>query len=341
MTVLDRTLYVLTPGTVVRVQGESLRLFIEGELKGHMPLHRLGAVVIVGDAMVSSRVLQACTERGIALTYLSRSGRMMARVDAPGSGNVLLRRAHYRAADDPAIAHCLARMFIAGKVRNTRSIYMRFLRETSDPPDALKLLPDQFQQILASLKRSMDIQEVRGLEGAAAKLHFGHIHHLITDGQSPFAVHGRSRRPPRDPFNATLSFVYSLLMSDCSAALAAAGLDPQVGFLHTDRPGRPSLALDLMEEFRPVADRFVLTLINRKELSARDFRSYDGGAVLLRGTGRKSVVSAWVRRKETSLKHPVTGEKLRLGLMPFVQARLLARFLRGDLTDYVPFVSDP
>eukprot|EP01037_Dinobryon_pediforme_P029559 gene29559-33248_t len=283
----------------------------------------------------------ACATAGISLVLLDRAGRFQARIEGPVGGNVLLRRAQYRASDAPDE---IVRSFVLGKIANQRAVLMRGQRDYGEelsPDDRAAL--DAAVERLARLMRRVElggdrIDTLRGAEGEAASLYFGVFDHLIRTPDAPLRWRGRSRRPPLDPVNALLSFLYTLLTHDCRAAAEAVGLDPAVGFLHRDRPGRPSLALDLMEELRPVlADRLALSLINRRQLRAADFETRDGGAVMLTDEARKTVLTAWQERKKDERSHPFLDEKAPLGLVPYLQAQMLARHLRGDLDAYPPW----
>jgi CRISPR-associated protein Cas1 len=282
---------------------------------------------------VSPGVVSLCAEAGVALTYLEESGRLIARIDAPRSGNVLLRREQFRRADRPEACAALARCFVAGKLHNARNMLLRGARETEDDADrsAMESAASRLGQHIADLAGASTCDAVRGHEGDAARVYFDSLPRLIRPARrDSFPMNGRSRRPPLDPVNALLSFAYGLMRNDCIAALTAAGLDPDVGFLHVDRPGRPGLALDLMEEFRTlIADRLVLTLINRQQVVPADFVTRDGGAVELTASGRKALVNAYIARKREEVTHPVTATGVRVGQLPFLQAKLLARCLRG------------
>ncbi|HEX8203310.1 MAG TPA: type I-C CRISPR-associated endonuclease Cas1c [Isosphaeraceae bacterium] len=306
-----------------------------------VPIHRLDAIALFGPVLVSPGLMELCIEAGVTLTYLNDHGRLIARVDAPRSGNVLLRREQFRRADRPEDCVPLARSFVAGKLHNARNALLRAARESKQPADVAEL--NRAASILGGhiedLGRSPSLDSVRGHEGDGARTYFGVMSRMIRRQREHFAMNGRSRRPPLDPVNALLSFTYALMVQDCVAALTAAGLDPDVGFLHGDRPGRPSLALDLVEEFRTlIADRLVLALINRLQVGPNDFVPRDGGAVELTTSGRKTLVQAYVTRKREELTHPLLETPVRVGQLPFIQAKLLARHLRGDSDIYLPCV---
>ena len=338
---LLNTVYVTTEGAALRKDGETLVAEVEGEIKARVPLHMLASVVIFGPILVTPALIGACAGAGITLVLLDRNGRFQARIDGPVSGNVLLRRAQYRASDAPEE---IVRSMILGKVANQRSVLMRSLRDYGpDYSDADRAALDHAALRMAHILRRVELayqtlDQLRGSEGEAANLYFSVFDHLIRSPDAALRWKGRSRRPPLDPMNALLSFLYTLLAHDCRSACESVGLDPAVGFLHRDRPGRPSLALDLMEELRaPLADRLALSLINRRQLRAADFITLEGGAVLLTDDARKLVLTAWQERKKEERIHPFLAEKAPFGLVPWLQAQMLARHLRGDLEAYPPW----
>jgi CRISPR-associated protein Cas1 len=338
---LLNTLYVQTPRAYLHLDHETVKVKVEGEQKLQVPLHHLGAIVCIGDVTVSTFLLHKCSEDGRTVVFLDSGGRFKARVEGPTSGNVVLRRAQHNALSDPARTLALARGYVAAKLQNTRQVLLRGGREASDPTDAtaLQAVAGHIADTIPRLEDAANLDGVRGIEGDAARRYFDVFDRMVREDRVGFAMSGRTRRPPLDRTNALLSFLYTLVTADCSAACEGCGLDPQVGYLHALRPGRPALALDLVEEFRPVlADRLALTLVNRRQLTAADFETRPGGAVNLTETGRKTVVVAYQTRKQEELTHPVTGEKTPLGLVPHVQSRLLARHLRGDIAAYPPFL---
>ncbi|MBL8397306.1 MAG: type I-C CRISPR-associated endonuclease Cas1 [Candidatus Accumulibacter sp.] len=338
---LLNTLYLTTPESYVHLDNNTVRLEIDHQTKLRVPLHHLGAVVCFGQVTVSLPLMHRLAEEGIALVLLDGNGRFKARLEGAVAGNVLLRQAQYRLADDPAFSLKLARNCIAGKVRNCRQVLLRGARESKTAEDAARLArgADDLAASLRALPSAGDLDTLRGMEGEAARQYFATLNHLVRPAaRDVFRMDGRSRRPPRDRVNALLSFLYALLMNDCRSAIEAAGLDPQIGFLHAVRPGRAALALDLMEEFRYLADRLALSLINRGQLNADDFVERAGGAVLLEGDARKTVLVAYQERKQESLSHPLLAESLPFGLLPHVQARLMARTLRGDTGEYIPYL---
>jgi CRISPR-associated protein Cas1 len=337
------TLYVMTPLSYLHLENDTLRVDVERVKKLQVPLHHLGSVVCLGNIMVSPALMHRCADEGISLVLLDAHGRFKARLEGAVSGNILLRQAQHRQANDAAFALNVARAMIAGKLRNARQVLLRGAREAADETDA-KMLTAGATALRASVRNlplANNLDSVRGIEGDAAKVYFSAINGIIRrDARSTFTMDGRSRRPPRDRINALLSFLYSMLMNDCRSALEAVGLDPQLGFLHAVRPGRAALALDLMEEFRAVmADRLVLTLINRGQISAGDFVEREGGAVLLEGDARRAVVVAYQERKQEEITHPLLETKMPIGLLPQIQARLLARHIRGETETYLPFLA--
>lgn len=317
---------------VIQKSGNELR---------RIPLHNLDGIVAFGYAGASPALMGACAERGVALTFLTMHGRFLARVCGAEQGNVLLRKAQYRASDSEKQSAAIARGIITGKLFNSRWVIERARRDYSLRLDTEKL-GHASDLIAASLKRLPDaagLDKIRGIEGEAATVYFSVLDDLILQQKEQFFFRTRNRRPPTDNVNALVSFVYTLLAHDTAAALETVGLDPYVGFLHRDRPGRVSLALDLMEEFRSVlADRFVLTLINTRQISGDGFVRKEDGAVLMDDSARKKVLVAWQEKKQETIKHPLLGEKMEWGLVPYAQALLLARYLRGDLDAYPPFL---
>lgn len=342
---LLNTLYVTQPESYLHLDNDTLRIEIERETRLRVPLHHLSAVVCFGHVLVSPILMHRLADEGKSLVLLDSHGRFKARLEGAVSGNVLLRQAqHGRILFRPASADfCLAvaKSCIAGKLKNCRQVLLRGARETGREDDnaALSVTADEFVRALARLEHAGDLDAVRGIEGDAAKRYFAALGLLVRpEARAAFTPDGRSRRPPRDRMNALLSFLYALLMNDCRSAIESVGLDPQVGFLHAVRPGRAALALDLMEEFRPLlADRLALTLVNRRQIQADDFVERPGGAVSLKDDARKAVVVAYQERKQETLSHPLLETALALGLAPFVQARLLARVVRGDADVYLPF----
>jgi CRISP-associated protein Cas1 len=338
---LLNTLYVTTPESYLHLENDTVRIEVEHETRLRVPLHHVGSIVCFGNVLLSTPLMHRLAESGIGLILLDGHGRFKARLEGPVSGNVLLRRAQFERSGNPAFALEIARCCVAGKIKNARQVLQRGARESKDPADtaALTRAADDLAAALRALPTATDLDSLRGFEGEAARQYFSGLNLVVRpEARDAFQMDGRSRRPPRDRMNALLSFLYSMLMNDCRSAAEAAGLDPQVGFLHTLRPGRAALALDLMEEFRAITDRLALTLINRGQIGAKDFVEREGGAVLLEGDARKAVVVAWQERKQEELSHPLLEQPIPLGVIPLVQARLLARSLRGEMPEYLPFV---
>jgi CRISPR-associated protein Cas1 len=339
---IENTLYVMTQGAYVHLENDTVRIDVEREKRLQVPLHHLGAIVCFGNVLVSPKLMHRCGDDGRALVLLSEHGRFKARLEGPVSGNILLRQAQHARAGSADFCLDTARAMIAGKIRNSRQILLRGAREAANDQDSAVLGggAEQLANAFRRVPHAGDLEVVRGIEGEAAKNYFSALSHLLrADARGVFAMNGRTRRPPRDRMNALLSFLYAMLMNDCRSAVEAAGLDPQLGFLHAVRPGRAALALDLMEELRPwVADRLALTLINRGQIHATDFDELEGGAVLLAEKGRKAVVTAYQERKQEKVTHPLLETPVTIGVIPFLQARFLARTLRGDMAGYLPFV---
>lgn len=339
---LLNTLYVMTDGAYAHVDHDSVLVEAGGETKLRAPKRQLGAIVCFGNVAVSSGLIQQCSMDGRALVFMDRSGRFRARIVGPTTGNVLLRQAQHSALDDRDRTLAIAVSVAAGKIKNSRVILMRGAREAvnADAEAMLRSAVDRCDRALRRLRNAGSLDEVRGQEGDVANGYFQVFQHLVRENTEVFQFSGRNRRPPRDPVNALLSFLYALLTTDCVAALEGVGLDPQVGYLHAIRPGRPALALDLLEELRsPVADRLTLTLINRRQISGGDFESGPGGAVTLNDAGRRKVAVAYQKRKSEEVRHLLLDRMVPVGLVPHVQARLLARHLRADLEHYVPYTT--
>ena len=335
------TLFVTSEDIYLSLDGENVVANREGKAVARYPLHTLSGIVSFSYSGASPALMGACAKRGVSLAFCTPRGRFLARINGETSGNVLLRRTQYRVADDPAPCCRVARMMIFGKVFNARWSIQRTRRDHGlrVDGDTLDVVSGQLKGMLPQIAEETDLGGLRGLEGAAAAAYFGAFDQMILGEKPLFAFSGRSRRPPWDPINALLSFAYSLLTLDCTSALESVGLDAYVGFLHRDRPGRRSLALDLMEELRPcMADRFVLTCVNNRIFGEKDFRQSAGGGVQLTDDARRTFLGRWQERKKEPLTHPFLGEKLPWGMVPYVQALLLARYLRGDLDDYPPFL---
>jgi CRISPR-associated protein Cas1 len=340
---LLNTLYVMTGGSYLHLDNDAVRIEVERDTKLRVPLHHLQAIVTFGDVLTSPALIGRCMQGGIGMTLLDRNGRFRARVEGPVSGNVLLRKAQFEASADPVAALKLARNIVAGKLRNSRVVLQRGAREAKADSDreALNSAVKKFDASLRAAKVAATMDALRGVEGESAHTYFVATNHMIrADMRGEFAMDGRSRRPPRDRLNALLSFLNTVLTHECRSALETVGLDPQVGFLHVLRPGRPALALDLVEEFRSVlADRVALTLVNRGQVKAADFRVTEGGAVLMNDDARRAVSIAWQEKKQETLTHPLLETEVPIGLLPQIQARLLARTLRGETEGYLPFLA--
>jgi CRISPR-associated protein Cas1 len=338
---LLNVLYVQTQGAMLHLDHDTVRVSVEQETRLRVPLLRLSGIVVAGRVTLSPYLVQRCAEDGRSVVWLSSTGRFKGRLEGPTRGNVLLRRAQHLALSDGERTWRIARQIVAAKVQNSRQVLLRAAREAATAADSRMLgrAAERLAEALERVRDSDELNAVRGAEGEAARAYFEVFGYMVREDRAEFTPEGRTRRPPRDRANAVLSFLYGLLRGECAAALEGVGLDPQVGYLHALRPGRPALALDLMEEFRPIlADRLALRLINRRQLKAEHFEATPGGGVLLTEAGRRAVIVAYQERKEDAVEHRVLGQKVPLGLIPHVQARLLARHLRGDLRDYPPFL---
>ena len=338
---LLNVLYVTSPDSYLARDGENVLVLVGEETRGRVPIHNLEGIVHFGYTGASPALMALCVEHGVALTFCTEHGRFLARVTGPVNGNVLLRRRQYRLADDESACVQISRAVVVGKIANGRTVLQRALRDYPErmAGTGVAATVKQLARIGGSVPESMSLDGLRGLEGEAAQVYFGVLDHLILDQKQAFYMRLRSRRPPRDPFNALLSFLYMLLAHDVAAALETVGLDPAVGFMHRDRPGRASLALDIMEELRPyLADRLALSLVNRKQVSSSGFTSRESGAVYMNDATRKTVIQAWQERKREPVTHIFLNEKLESGLLPYAQALLLARHVRGDIDGYPPFI---
>ena len=338
---LLNTLYVTTPESYLSLDGENVVILIDNEEKRRFPLHTLESIAYFGYKGTSPALMGACATRGIRLSYFSPNGRFLAAASANENGNVLLRKRQYRVSDDSVMSAKIARSFILAKTYNSRWILERATRDHPQRVDvsAMKESCQALAKQMQAVEQCTDLDMLRGLEGSASERYFSHLNDMILVDDEQFRFSGRNRRPPMDRVNALLSFLYALLSNMCASALQQAGLDPYVGFLHRDRPGRISLALDLMEEFRGLfCDRLALTLINTRAVSAKHFDCKENGAVFLNDSGRKTIINAWQARKKETIMHPYLSEKVQWGLVPYLQALLLARYLRGDLDAYPPFL---
>ena len=337
---LLNTLYVTTPESYLARDGENVVVRVENEEKFRIPIHNLEAIVCFGYMGASPQLMQLCTENNVSLSFLSPSGRFLGRVSGRVRGNVLLRRTQYLRADNREESLEIAKAFIVGKLVNCRTVLGRGIRDHGAVIDCDKVRAADALLIenLLKIEDCTSADMLRGIEGNCAKFYFVTLDELILKQKDDFYLVERNRRPPLDNMNALLSFLYTLLAHDLESALETVGLDPYVGFFHTDRPGRPSLALDMMEELRPfMADRLALNLVNMKQISGRDFMKKENGGVILTDDGRKAVIAAWQKRKREMITHPYLNEKIPIGLLPYVQAMLMARFLRGDIDGYPPF----
>jgi CRISPR-associated protein Cas1 len=334
------TLYVHTHGSHLALEQDSVIVAREGT-RTRLPLQRLDAFVLIGNITASPQLLSRCASDGRAITWLSPSGRFRFRIQGPTGGNVLLRRAQHTRHVDPAARAQLASAFVAGKIKNCRQVLLAAARNTPEArtADELRGIAERVTLQLADLKTSIDLDRIRGIEGHAARTYFTGLRAVVRDGDIPPAP-TRTRRPPLDPLNALLSFSYALLRTRCEGALETVGLDPQIGYLHGLRPGRSSLALDLMEELRPlVADRFVVTMLNRRQLRDEHFDTGLDGAVSLNHAGRSALLIAWQQHQDHEVPHRLLRGKVRISALPLVQARLLARVLRGEMPHYIPHTS--
>jgi CRISPR-associated protein Cas1 len=337
---LLNTLYVSLQGSYLHKDGETVVVEKEKQRVLQLPIHTIGDIVCFGDVLCSPFLLGFCADRDVSVSFLNEHGRFMASVRGPVSGNVLLRRRQYRMADDEDASRKIASNVVRGKLANCRGVINRVIRDHAAKvdADALKKTSDSIDRIIDRIPRAATTDEVRGFEGQAAAEYFGVFNHFIVEQKCDFVFSERNRRPPLDEVNALLSFVYTLLTHDVRSALETVGLDPAVGFLHRDRPGRPGLALDLMEEFRPaIADRLVLSLINRRQLVKNNFTKAANGAVTMDDTALKTVLVEYQNRKQDTVSHPYINETVPIGLLFFIQANLMARFIRGDIDGYPPF----
>ena len=351
MAIIQNTLYLTTPGTVVHRDHLTLRVEIEKQTRLTVPIHHLESICAFGRVVVTPHAMSLCWQHQVAVHYHTENGHLLAQVLGSGDTRYLLRRAQYAAADSPEVAARIARQFVAGKLQNSRSNLLRSGREAETDSDRRELVgaADELARLIDQLGNAPPVatncglrealDPIRGMEGLGARVYFSAFANMLKQQREDFRFVNRSRRPPRDRVNCLLSFNYALVRHDCLAALTTAGLDPYVGWLHATRAGRPACALDLMEEFRPcLAERLALTLINRRQIEPGHFREREGGAVEFTDRGRKEVIQAWQRRKQTEIKHALFKENIRLGQVFSIQARLLARSLRGDIPDYIPFI---
>ncbi len=335
------TLFVTTQGAYLAKEGETIVVKVEREVRLRLPVHTIGGIVCFGNVSCSPFLMGFCAENGVGISFLTEHGRFLARVQGPVSGNVLLRREQYRRADDLRASANVALAVLTGKIANSRTVLQRALRDHADKMAAEEVgfAVKRLSNHLDLLTEDKPLDVLRGCEGDAAHIYFSVFDHLIVAQKEDFSFQERNRRPPLDNVNALLSFIYTLIVHDIRSALETVGLDPAVGFLHRDRPGRPSLALDIMEEFRPfLADRLTLSLINLRQIQGKGFKKSDSGGVLMTDETRKTVLVAYQERKQEEILHPFLDEKVTIGLLFHTQALLMARYLRGDLDGYPPFI---
>jgi len=334
-------LYVTNPEAYLNKDGDNVVVRVDGKDIFRTPVHYLEGVVTFGHTGTSPALLGLCVEKGVNVSFLSPFGKHLANVESAPKGNVLLRRKQYRLADSNDESAHIAKSFVIGKLAGCRTVVRRFISDynNSDNIKSLNMTGKVLARNIEKVEKSDSLEKLRGIEGESAKAYFSIFDKLLLCQKDCFYMHERSKRPPKDNVNALLSFLYTLLLHETKSALVTVGLDPYVGYLHRDRPGRLGLALDLMEEFRPyLADRLVLSMINRQQLTGSDFIKKESGGVLLKEESRKTVLTAWQKRKSEEIKHPFLDEKIPLGLLPYAQALLLARFLRGDMERYPPFI---
>nr|CRH05233.1 Conserved protein of unknown function. might be involved in the DNA repair. CRISPR-associated protein, Cas1 family [Candidatus Magnetococcus massalia] len=335
------TLFVTTQGCYLSKKGECIDIRQEHQSLAMVPIHTLEGVSCFGQVSYSPYLMAHCVEHGVTLSHFNEHGRFLAAMRGPVEGNVLLRRQQYRWADDAKQSAQLVRYILHAKLRNARTVVSRTLRDRpeDDGDGLLSTTVDELNRLVKALDRASSVESLRGLEGRAGACYWGCFDRLVSKGDEAFRFNGRSRRPPMDRVNALVSFLYAILLHDVRSALEGVGLDPYVGYLHQDRPGRAGLALDIMEEFRPfMADRLALSLINRGQIKAKDFAQREGGATHLNDVGRRKVITAYQKRKQEQLSHPFLQEKCTVGMLWHLQALLLARYIRGDLDGYPAFL---
>ena len=335
------TLFVTTQGSYLSKEGETVVVKVDGEVRLRIPIHTIAGIVCFGNVSCSPFLMGFCAESNVALSFLSEHGRFLARVQGPVSGNVLLRREQYRKADDLSFSAEVAKFILTGKVTNCRAVLQRALRDHASKIDEQEMSQAvmRLNRLLEFFNQEQPLDVLRGIEGDAAHVYFNVFDHLIVSQKENFRFDERNRRPPLDNVNCLLSFIYTVLMHDVRSALESVGLDPAVGFLHRDRPGRPGLALDLMEEFRPfIADRLTLSLINLQQVQDKGFKKMESGAVIMNDDTRKTVLVAYQERKQEEITHPFLDEKVMIGMLFHIQALLMARYLRGDMDGYPPFI---
>lgn len=339
MNELLNTLFVQTQGTYIHLHQDNVRVESDGEVRLQVPVHHLSGIVLFGNCLASPYLIHRFAQDGRTITWFTQAGRFQARLEGPISGNVMLRKAQYQRLQAPEWMAQFARACVQGKIRNARQLLLRAIREGVSEVDRLHEIERDLRSSVRDLNQAFELNTIRGIEGQAARRYFGAFELLVRSTDDEFRWEARNRRPPRDPLNALLSFAYALVTADCVSACSGVGLDPQVGYLHVLRPGRPALGLDLAEEFRAaLADRLVLALINRRQVRGRDFLKRPGGAVELTEDARRTFIEAYQTRKQETVIHPLLKESVPMGLLPHIQARLLARVIRGDTPTYVPFI---
>lgn len=341
MEIRQNTLYLTTAGTYVSRDHLTLRIEVDRELKLALPIHHLESICVFGPISISPQALQLCWENGVSVNCFSEGGYYLGRWEGIANTSVMLRRDQFRAADDKIKASKIVRPIVAGKIQNARQSLLRSARENNAEDEAQRLqnTAEELGKLLRNLNEANEVGQIRGLEGRAAAVYFQVFDLHLKQQREEFSFRERSRRPPRDPINCLLSFLYALLLHDAIAALSATGLDPYVGFLHVDRPARPGFALDLIEEFRPLlADRLAMTLVNRKQIQKGDFNFREGGAVEFTDQGRKTVLTAYQTRKQDVVTHPLLEQECRIGQLMLIQSRIMARYLRGELPEYIPCI---
>ena len=338
MRILLNTLYVTNPEAYLSKDGLNVVISVKSEEVFRIPIHNIEQIVTFGYMGASPGLMKLCADSGVALTFLSPHGRYVGRLQGPTHGNVLLRKAQYKNAEDTDYALHLCKLFVAGKIQNYRNILRRFIRDNGDNNDVAQAA-EELQKCKNRTLKAISVDRIRGIEGDAASTYFGVFSQLMLNQKDTFKFNGRNRRPPKDAVNAMLSFVYTLICNDMAAALETVGLDPYVGFMHTLRPGRASLALDMMEELRAyLGDRLVLSLINRKQITIKDFLQQGDEGIVMTDSGRRIILSAWQNRKKEQIVHPYLNEKVSIGLLPYIQSMLLARYIRKDIDDYPVFL---
>ena len=338
---LLNTLYVTTPDAYLSLDGENVVVLQNGKELKRIPLHNLENIITYGYQGASPMLMRHAGECGVGVAFFTEHGRFMCRVEGEKRGNVLLRREQYRIADDAERSLKIAVNMIGAKTANCRSVILRALRDHPMIPDSERIndAAKQLETYKEMIRDAENVDVLRGIEGISASCYFGVLDNLILQNKNDFTFMSRNKRPPTDNVNALLSFCYSILTNECASVLESVGLDPYVGFMHTDRPGRKSLALDLIEELRSeFCDRFVLSLINLRQINGDGFVNKENGAVLMTDETRKIVLSAWQKRKQDEIRHPFLDEKCKWGIVPYLQAQLLARYIRGDINDYPPFI---